>query len=155
MTELLEVVLENILRPKVYHLLIVLLKNAGKIVDVQCSETLKLSESGISEGDIDAFINIPNDACLLIKLSDLQIAGTIIPSVLLRLVKYGDQFDIDFNFDESDVKGIGTTALMKKFHAYITELGEGHEVAHWFGGLEPASDEDTRYFTDGVFGPLG
>lgn len=155
MTELLEVVLESISRPKVYHLLMALLGNAGKIVDVQCSETLQLSESGISEGDIHSFINISNDACLLIKLSDLKVAGNVIPAVLLRLIKYGDKFDIDFNFDESDVKGIGTTALMKKFHAYITELGEDHEVAHWFGGLEPASDEDTRYFTDGAFGPLG
>lgn len=91
---------------------------------------------------------------MIIKLSNLNIAGCIIPSVLLRLVKYEDQYDIDFNFDESDIADVGAAALMKKLHGYISELGKGYQVRDWFGGIEPASDEDTRYFTGSELGPL-
>lgn len=155
MAEILEVVLEGVLRSKVNQILMILLSNAGTIVDVQCSEDIQLSdEERISEQEIEAFLNLSDDACLSIKLSTLKIDGIAIPSVLLRLLKYNDQFDIDFNFNESDIENISTTALMTKLHSYTTKLGESYEVGHWFGGMEPASDEDTRYFTDNKFGPL-
>lgn len=155
MADLLEVVLENVLRSKVCQLLMLLLGQAGQITEIQCSEVIKFSsETNISEGEIESFLNLPDDASLIIKLSSLDIADCIIPSVLLRLVKYGDQYDVDFNFDESDVTSMDTMALMKQLHGYISELGERYEVGDWFGGIEPASDEDTRYFTGNEFGPL-
>lgn len=155
MADLLEIVLENILRSKVCQLLMLLLGQAGQIVEIQCSEAIKISsESNISEDEIESFLNLMDDASLIIKLSSLNIAGCSIPSVLLRLVKYGDQYDIDFNFDESDITGMDTMALMKQLHGYVCELGKRYEVGDWFGGIEPASDEDTRYFTGNEFGPL-
>lgn len=155
MADLLEVVLENILRSKVCRLLMLLLGHAGQITEIQCSETIKLSsERNISEDEIESFVNLSGDAILIIKISNLYMADYIIPSVLLRLVKYGDQYDIDFNFDESDITDVGTTALMKKLHEYISEIGRRYQVGEWFGGIEPASDEDTRYFTGNEFGPL-
>jgi len=155
MSDLLEVVLENILRSKIYQLLAVLLEHAGQIIEIQCSEPIDiLSETDISEDEIESFINLNDDASLIIKLNNLNVAGITIPSVLLRLVKYGDQYDIDFNFDESDITDMDTTGLMKKLHVYISDLGKNYQVADWFGGLEPASDEDTRYFTNSEFGPL-
>lgn len=156
MSDLLEVVLENILRSKVCQLLAFLLGHAGQIIEIQCSEPIDISsETDISEDEIESFINLNDDASLIIKLNNLNVAGIIIPSVLLRLVKYDDQYDIDFNFDESDIAGVGTTGLMKKLHVYISDLGKNYQVADWFGGLEPASDEETRYFTNSEFGPLG
>lgn len=155
MADLLEVVLENISRSKVCQLLMLLLGYAGRIVEVQCSEGIELSsENDISEDDVRSFISLSEDASLIVKLNNLNIAGNIIPSVLLRLIKYGDQFDIDFNFDEADIAGMGTTALMKQLHVCVSELGKEYQVSDWFGGLEPASDEDTRYFTGSELGPL-
>ena len=153
---MLEVVFEGILRSKVYMLLMKLLSNSGKIIEVHCSEKIKVFDNNsISEQKIGSFLNLPDSASLLIKLSYIEIDSIVISSVLLRLVKYGDQFDIDFNFDERDVRNMSTTVLMKKIHQYVVDLGKRHEVNHWFGGMEPASDEDTRYFTDNKLGPLG
>ena len=155
MADLLEVVLENILRSKVCQLLMLLLGQAGQITEIQCSEAIKFSsETNISKDEIESFLNLPDNASLIIKLSSLNIAGCIIPSVLLRLVKYGDQYDIDFNFDESDITSMDTTALMKQLHGHVSELGKTYGVSDWFGGIEPASDEDTRYFTGDELGPL-
>lgn len=155
MSDLIEVVLENISRSKVYQLLMVFLGSAGKVLEVQCSESIQLSSrTDISEDEIESFINLSDDASLIVKLSNLNIVDTIIPSVLLRVVKYDDQFDIDFNFDESNIADTGTTALMNKLHEYVSELGNEHQVGNWFGGIEPASDEDTRYFTGSASGPL-
>ena len=154
MAELLEVVLEDILRSKVCQLLMDLLEHAGQIIEIQCSEPIKLSsKTDISEDEIESFLSLSNDASLIIKLAHLNLAGSIIPSVLLRLVKYNDQFDIDFNFHESDIAE-GATALMKKLQLYISDLGKEYQVSGWFGGIEPASDEETRYFTGRIFGPL-
>jgi len=155
MAELLEVVLENIPRSKICQLLMLLLRQAGPITEIQCSAAIKLSsETNISEDEVKRFLDLPDDASITIKLSSLNIVGCIISSVLLRLVKYGDQYDIDFNFDESDVTCMDTTALMKQLHKYISELGKKYKVGDWFGGIEPASDEDTRYFSGNRFGPL-
>ena len=91
MADLLEVVLENIPRSKICQLLMLLLGQAGQIIEIQCSEAIKFSsETNLSEGEVESFLNLPDDASLMIKLSSLNIAGFIIPSVLLRLVKYGD-----------------------------------------------------------------
>lgn len=42
MTDLLEIVLENISRSKVCQLLMLLLGQAGQITEIQCSEDIKL-----------------------------------------------------------------------------------------------------------------
>ena len=155
MTDLLEVVLENVSCSNVCQLFLVLLGHAGQIIKVQSNEPIEISsEADISQDEIESFINLTNDASLIIKLRDLNLAGIIIPSVLLRLVKYGDQYDIDFNFDESDISDVGTTELMKELNVYISDLGKTYQVGEWFGGMEPASDEDTRYFTNTEDGPL-
>ncbi|WP_194868956.1 hypothetical protein [Pseudoalteromonas sp. PPB1] len=155
MAELLEIVIENVMRSHVCQLLTSLLKQAGKVLEVRCSEAIQLSSAtDISTDDIASFISLSEDATLYIKLESLCIDGTNIPSVLLRLVKYNSHFDIDFNFDEDDIVSEETTVLMKKLQVYASKLVAGHEVGNWFGGIEPASDENARYFTRGSLGPL-
>lgn len=155
MADLLEIVLEDISRSKVCPLLLILLGHAEHITEIRCSEEIKLSsDTNISEEEIKYFLSLMGDASLIIKLSSLNMADCKIPSVLLRLLKYGDRYDIDFNFDESDVADIGATGVMKKLQEYFTKLGEAYKVGNWFGGIEPASDENTRYFTGNELGPL-
>jgi hypothetical protein len=155
MAELLEIVLEGVLRSRVYQVLMILLDKAGRIIDVQCSEHLPFFYDGkLSEKEVEIFLKLSDDASLLIKLSDLKINNVVIPSVLLRVVKYNDQFDIDFNFDEQDIESMSTTTLMKEIHSFVSKICESYEIDHWFGGMEPASDEATRFFTDKEIGPL-
>ena len=41
---------------------------------------------------------------------------------------------------------------MEKLHEHFSAIGKEYQVPNWFGGIEPASDEDTRYFTSDDFG---
>ncbi len=155
MQELIEVVLENISPEKIHPIIKDLLKKNENIIEIQCSEELDFLEKGkISGSDIMSFINLPDDACLYVKIRELKIDNVNIACVLLRLVKYGKQFDIDFNFDEKNTEDTGIKIFMEKMHGYTINLGEIYQIGHWFCGIEPASDKETRYFTDYEAGPL-
>lgn len=155
MADLLEVVLEGVARSKVYQVLIEVLSKAGRIMEVQCTEEIPLPNDGtISEEDVKIFLSLSDDASLMIKLDKIEVEGIVIPSVFLRVVKYSDKLDIDFNFNERDVVGAGTVKLMEKLHDTMTAISDSYNVDNWYGGIEPASDQDTRYFTRKESGPL-
>ncbi len=152
MSELFEIVLENIPKLKVCSVYLNLLKEAGEIEELQCSERLcSASPKNISKRLVKSFLDLPCDATLTVKLNYLTMNEYDIPSVLLRLVKYGDKFDIDFNFDESAVNDFGVEVLMKKMHAKISKMAKQHNINNWFGGMEPACDTETRFFTKEKF----
>lgn len=155
MAELSEVAFENILRSKMYKVLLALLNNAGHIIEIRCSENIQFSGGGeLTEQEIESFLDLSDDASIIIKLSDLQIGDNLVPAVLLRVMKYGNQFDIDFNFSEQDIKSMIISVIIKKIYEFASGIGKSYEIEQWFGGMEPASDEDTRYFTDDTLGPL-
>lgn len=97
------------------------------------SESIKFSGVGISKSDIEFFMRFPGDATLMIEASDLTMPSSDIPSVLLRLLKYDDQFAIDFNFDESDVAGLSAVTLMKHLRAYTSKLGKNMKMVLGLG----------------------
>ena len=156
MSELLEVLFENISISKVYSVLSSTISNAGEIINIHCTDvSFRFAQNNmISEADIDTFLKLSEGAVMQIKFDFLKIDDLIIPSVLLQLHKYEDKFDIDFNFDEQEMKGVNASAIMKKIHWFVSKIGELYGVELWYGGMEPASDEATRYFTDNSLGPL-
>lgn len=155
MSELLEVVLEDILSSEVCKLFNSLMEKSGEIIKIQCSEPLNFSSNhSILEDEIRSFINLSDDASLIIRLSSLNIAGYTIPQVLLRLLKYDGKYDIDFTFDESDLIGLNTKELMGDMYTHILDITKKHQISDFFGGIEPASDKDTRYFSSNGCGPL-
>lgn len=155
MAELIEVVLEDVPKSKVYETIEHILGDAGEVMEVQCSEQIAdCDQAELSEKGIKSFLELSEQASILVNVDGLKIGKVTIPSVLLRIVKYEDSVDIDFNFSESDLRDITTADLMSKIHAYVADLGKRYGISHWFGGMEPASDEDTRYFTGDEVGPL-
>lgn len=103
MSSLLEVVYEDVVENNVTRLLMIVIAEAGKIVNVQCSEDIRLWKA--SDLDATAFgsvLRIQGSVTVSINLDDLKIGGVILLKVLLRLVKYGKKYDIDFNFDSNE-----------------------------------------------------
>ena len=153
MGQLLEVVLEEVARSDAYELLRELLEKSGKIERVECSEDLQLfQDSKVSEMGFAAYLGASSDAMLLIKVDQLRICDAVIPAVLFRVMKYDDKLDIDFNFEE--VPGWMEGDVMRRVQEFLGDLCNRYSVGRWFGGLEPAEDEDTRYFTGLHTGPL-
>lgn len=155
MSSFFEVVFENVFKRNVGRLLLLLIAGAGRIVNVQCSEDIRLIDSGeLDASALNSLLNFQGDVTLSINLSDLKFGGVIIPNALLRLVKYGELYDIDFNFDPDEFKDVARMSLVKQLHDHAKEVAIDSEIDTFFGGMEPASDKDTRYFTNDDFGPL-
>jgi hypothetical protein len=90
---------------------------------------------------------------MLVNICNLKVGEIVISSVLVRVLKYEGVFDIDFSFDENDVVLRGQAAV-DVLLTYSKEMADKFEVANCFYGVEPASDEDTRFFTSGELGPF-
>jgi len=154
MSGLLEVVFEGVNKTTVYDLAKALLNNARRI-DVEYSKSIKLTTTNreLDHQYIDSFINQKNDDCIIVKLQEFRVKRIVIPFVLLRILKYGTKYDIDYNFDDM-LEDKDKLLLLDDIYEHTVSLGEQYKVDSWFFGLEPASDEETRFFTKLEFGPL-
>ncbi|QPB85673.1 hypothetical protein CWC22_021940 [Pseudoalteromonas rubra] len=156
MSDLIEIVIEDIKRSQVLDVLTKLTEGAGGAQKIWSSdEDFALDSSiGASIQDLSNFIDQADDAVLYFSFESLTLGEVRLQQVLLRLVKYSEKFDIDFSFDEASVSDWQMSMLMVKVQKFIAMLVSGANVGDWFGGIEPASDEDTRYFTQDASGPL-
>ena len=151
MSSLIEVVFESIPKKNAAKALIMLINDSRKIISTQCSETIELANNEFYLSKINSILDFKSDLSISINLSEISIGDIIIPNVLLRLVKYNDQYDIDFNFD---IKEVDNKNFIEKLHHHIIEIAKNYNIAIFFCGLEPASDAGTRYFTNSNLGPL-
>lgn len=155
MSSLLEIVFENVVESNVTRILMLLIARAEKIVNVQCSEDISLIvASDLDPTALDSVLSFQGSVTVLINLDDVKVGGIILPKVLLRLVKYGEQYDIDFNFDPNDLENLDMLTLVTELHYHAKKIAIEHDVKTFFGGIEPAVDEGTRYFTNDALGPV-
>nr|WP_321442958.1 hypothetical protein [uncultured Cohaesibacter sp.] len=155
MSVLLEVVFENIQKTKVVQLFMLLVMASIRVVNVQCSEDADLmKEDELDVDSLSSLLNFDGDVSVLVGLNDMNIGDVTLPNVLLRLVKYGDCYDIDFNFDTEEVENTDMAELVAELHHHAQQIAAEHCMAEFFCGMEPASDEYTRYFTNENLGPL-
>jgi hypothetical protein len=155
MSNLIEVVFENVSKVNVSQLLLCLVYSAKCIISADISEDIELLNEGkLKKQAVESLISFSGDITALIKLEEMKINGIVLPLVLLRLVKYNDLYDIDFNFDRAELKHIDMSKLIKALHISTSSLAKENDVKNWFAGMEPASDENTRYFTNNERGYL-
>ena len=156
MSSLIEVVFENIAKRNATQLLMTLITSAKQTVSTQCSEDVAIMDGEkLNTIILNSALNYKDNLTALFNLRELKVGGTVLPKVLLRLVKYADQYDIDFNFDKSGLDNQNLMPLITELQNFANNLATDYDVKNVFGGMEPASDEDTRYFTNKVLGPLG
>lgn len=155
MSNLIEVVFEGVAKGCVMQLLALLIQSAEKLTGIQCSENIVLLVNDeLSEEALNQLLNFNGDVSVLFNLQDVKLGSIVLPSVQLRLVKYGSDYDIDFNFDYNELENVSMTTLINSLHSKAKTLASEFDITSFYGGMEPASDEDTRYFTDEEKGPL-
>lgn len=155
MSSILEVVFEGVAKSSIFHFLAILINNAEKVTDFQCSENILIFESSkLSKEGMNQFLCFEGDASVLINIKAMKLIDIVLPHVQLRLIKYGRHFDIDFNFDQYELENISMPILLESLHVFAKSLASEFGVHSVYGGMEPASDEDTRYFTNEQLGPL-
>jgi hypothetical protein len=128
---------------------------AKSLTDIESSgEFGGCNASGFSGALSCVMSKCEGDFCVTAKFHDLEVfKGVVLSVVLFRVIKYCDNFDVELFFYDSDVNDVGMA--MRGMQAYIADLASKFQVGEFYGGMEPAVDIQTRYFTNESFGPLG
>lgn len=155
MANLIEIVYENIGKSCVLQLLKLLITNLENIISIECTENPSFFKEGLlSEEGINPFLDFEGDVTVLIKIRSIDLGSIILTNLQLRLLKYEGKYDIEFNFDSNELENTTTTILVKELHEHAKHIALECGVSDFYCGMEPASDEDTRFFTNDELGPL-
>ncbi|WP_409523500.1 hypothetical protein [Nitrincola sp. MINF-07-Sa-05] len=155
MTNLVEVVFESVDEGCIIQFFLMLIQGSKKISGYQCSENIPMfTEGELSEEELSRFLDFNGDASILINADDVKLGDVFLPNIQLRLVKYGCEYDVDFNFNCDEIENVSMGALINGIHSYAKSLALEFGISSYYGGMEPASDEETRYFTNEEVGPL-
>ena len=125
-----------------------MLSNAAEVITFDCTEDVAGSHAANPE-IVNLAVVATMDLSVMAHVRELRVGTVVLPDALLRMVKYDDCFDVDCSFDAFIIRGQVTD-----LHAAVLALSERFEVRTCFAGLEPATDRDTRIFTDRELGPL-
>lgn len=89
------------------------------------------------------------------EISRLELGErTALNNAHIRVIRYDhDVYDVEVNFIPSGVEGVSPDVLMEELHEFAVRLGTAHGVESYYAGLEPASDEETRFFSGAERGP--
>lgn len=154
MTSSYEVVLQQVAPSDLWGLLKTLEKSSRSLSGLSASEDVRGSDSQIiNKKLVDSVVAYDGNICLLGQLHEFNVTPEIsLPLVLLRVLKYQDGIDVELSFDERPFFDIDLILLGLK--DYCNGLSKKFSVSKFYGGLEPATDLDTRYFTGNASGPL-
>ncbi|WP_122316855.1 hypothetical protein [Pseudomonas cichorii] len=149
-----EVVLEGVPVGELFALLKSIEGGAETLAGLTLSEPLEASgEGGVSKALVDDFIACEVDICLSEQLGGQYVSSEIqIPLILLRVIKLGSIIDVELSFDSSELLDID--AVMAAMKIYSCGLSKCFGGMEYYGGLEPAMDAETRYFTNDTPGPM-
>jgi len=89
----------------------------------------------------------------LLRLGELALP-TLGPTrnVRLHLLRDATTYDLELSLDLDDVPD--PEQLTADLHTLAQDLASRFTIPHFFAGLDPAADEDTRLFTGAARGPL-
>ena len=155
MAESYEVVFQQVAVGDLLELLNALEMSSEVLSDLGVSESLgDILLAEIDKKLIDGIVSYEGDICLTGRLYKFNVSNEIcLPFVFLRVIKYANGIDVELSFDDTRLFDIG--GLMRVMQIYADGLSKKINMVGFYGGLEPAIDIDTRYFTGDVLGPLG
>ncbi len=76
--------------------------------------------------------------------------GFSLREVLIRAIKYDAIFDLEISFDLNQQVELSDVMLC----TYFVKIAHLYQIPQVYGGLEPAEDEETRFFTGASLGPM-
>lgn len=156
MAGLFEVVFEKIAKSKTIPIVQELIEKGGRIVSAECvfGESLNLIDAGdLDVKTLELFLNSQHSGIAIINLEYFRLGSVIFPDVLIRLEKYNGFFNVDFNFKPQDLKKESMETFVAELHKYSREVAKKFNLDTFFAGMDPAEDEETRFFTNDDLGP--
>ena len=153
MTELIEVVFEEVDKTSILDLFVDIVSMAEEIQSVQCfpDETTPALDIHLNQQALSAMLNSSESVTILVMLSNIRSENILIPNPQVRFEKYGNCYECSFNFNFHDLEEQNRTRFSgwtKDLHQMAIKLSSKYHIKNFFGGLDPASDKETRFFTD-------
>ncbi|MBW6238987.1 hypothetical protein Q8W80_20815 [Pseudomonas aeruginosa] len=154
MKELFEVIFEGVKTSRLFFLLKEIESKSDRIFDFNFSEDFFSSNVNVfSELLIDSFLGFNGDLYFGVSMEGFSVKdGLKLPVVLLRVLKYEGGVDVGLCFYMNDFNSAGK--VMLEFQKYMNGISADFGFENFYGGLEPASDQETRFFTNNRLGPL-
>jgi hypothetical protein len=154
MKELYEVVLNGVAKEDLLALLNILKSHSERVVDVTASQKLDIENRLCLDQELVVELcGFDGDVCVTAKLYGFDIISTRSDFfALLRIIKYGEDVDVELCFDDACL--INLDRVMLALQKYLQGISDKIRMAEFYGGMEPARDLETRYFTNDVLGPV-
>ncbi|MDF9617971.1 hypothetical protein P5705_09985 [Pseudomonas entomophila] len=154
MSEHYEIILQQVEKSDLHALLKCIETRSQTFSGLAISEEFGgMDSAGINKNLIDAIVAHEGDVCMTEHLHEFNASGTIrLPLVFLRVIKYKGEVDVELSFN--DAPSLDIDRVMLAMQGYADELSKKFHIKEFYGGLEPAADIDTRYFTGNTLDPL-
>ena len=151
MTDLYEIVFENVSKKNLSQLLDVIF--FPKILTVTFNSK-DITEYWSTCSSLNHLSKMENSDFIFLKLRNFIANNLEINPCIVRILKYNDKFDINLIFEESDVLINDNRSIASILRNFAQTIATEYEIQIFYGGLEPACDHDTRYFSGAELGPL-
>ena len=144
MKELFEVIFEGVNTSRLFFLLKEIESKSDRIFDFNFSEDFFSSNVNVfSELLIDSFLGFNGDLYFGVSMEGFSVKDGL---------KFEGGVDVGLCFYMNDFNSAGK--VMLEFQKYMNGISADFGFENFYGGLEPASDQETRFFTNNRLGPL-
>ncbi|EOW2136358.1 hypothetical protein N5C16_10905 [Stenotrophomonas sp. GD03908] len=148
MSDAFEIVMEAV--PSVH--VSTLLEEMGRMAESVSSTGWEGEPIAAGEHSAGRFHEFPYGSCMAQQVKGFRLGSAVhIPMLLIRVIRFEGMVSIELSFDMewADI-GVAMSELQRHFLELKT-LSGSRTV---YGGMEPAQDLETRFFTDDECGPL-
>lgn len=151
MAEIIEILFEDILFDELSNYLI---EGSAEstLLNYQISvDNFILKEKFNNLSSLVKNFNYHKEGSLYLKFENFKLDRLVFIEVGIQILKYNDQVDISLDVDYKYFKEIGSISII---HSWAEIFSQRLRAKTYFCGYEPATDEDTRFFTANKLGPL-
>lgn len=97
----------------------------------------------------DDFVSrLKHGSHFFVNLKVFEIDGTALKNCSLQIITYDKKFDVNLIFVEDEMEKSLNVSNEQALQKLATKFASMYSISSYFGGLEPAIDVETRYFTN-------
>ena len=158
MNNLMELVFENVFFNNIGQMIRELSQKGKQITNYSLQADWEI-EGEINWHSADSITQALNQSTnngwsFFINLSELNLKQFSIKNCTLQILQYDSKYDISINFNLDDIRFRHSTDFIETLMKFARKIAFKYGIQHYFAGLEPADDEETRLFTNGKKGSL-
>ena len=114
----------------------------------------KLQLTDEEELELCQLIATQGDAAVVLSPISMVTDAIHLETGAVRILRYGQDYDVEFTWELDEGGSTPIEDMITAVHRAAVAVAKEHDVKYYYGGLEPARDENTRFFTETIRGPL-